>query len=303
MDIFKPITCENVLDLAPALRAQAYRVCDNTLGAIYQWRNIYRSHYALVSGMLCIRATYDGLGLCYTVPVGGGDLAAALDAVCADANGHHVPLRFCVAPAETLPLLKKRFGDDIVIENRRDWADYVYTAEQFLTYSGNKLHTQRNHVNRFYREHPDAVLAPISGENIPLCHEFLCDYSQQHNDMSRVERNEVRGAMDLICQRDKLSQDAACLMLEGRVIALSIGEVQNDTLYVHVEKARLDIPGAYTAMAQAFVRCAGEGVRWVNREDDAGDPGLRESKLRYRPVEMMEKFYVSVEERRCSKSL
>lgn len=296
------MTAENVCELAPFLRGQVYRVCDNTLGAVYQWRNIYRTDYAVVADMLCMRAVYDGLGLCYPFPVGAGDLDAALDFLCADARAHHVPLRFCVVPEEALPLIRTRYGQDVLIEPRRDWADYVYEAESFLTFSGKALHTQRNHVNRFYREHPDAVLAPIDSGNVPACHDFLCAYSQQHSDMSRVERNEVRGAMDLICMRETLGQDAACLMLGDEVIALSVGERQNDTLYVHVEKARMDIPGAYTAMAQAFVRFAGEGVRWVNREDDAGDEGLRESKLRYRPATLLNKYFVSVEESKCSRS-
>ena len=48
-------------------------------------------------------------------------------------------------------------------------------------------------------------------------------------------------------------------------------------------------------MAQAFVEYAGEGMTYVNREDDAGDPGIRYSKEQYRPVQMLKKYLVTVD--------
>ena len=42
--------------------------------------------------------------------------------------------------------------------------------------------------------------------------------------------------------------------------------------------------GVYPATVQAFAQeFAVDGVRWLNREDDAGDKGLRTSKLQYLP--------------------
>ena len=37
-----------------------------------------------------------------------------------------------------------------------------------------------------------------------------------------------------------------------------------------------------------------EGVRFINREEDLGDPGMRKSKEQYHPVELLEKYLVKV---------
>jgi len=60
---------------------------------------------------------------------------------------------------------------------------------------------------------------------------------------------------------------------------------------VHVEKALYEYEGIYPAICSAFVS-APEQARfaWVNREDDVGDEGLRQSKLSYRPARMIDKY-------------
>ena len=48
-------------------------------------------------------------------------------------------------------------------------------------------------------------------------------------------------------------------------------------------------------MVNAFVQtCVPEGVKYLNREDDAQDPGLRKSKLSYQPLFLTEKFDLNV---------
>ena len=49
-------------------------------------------------------------------------------------------------------------------------------------------------------------------------------------------------------------------------------------------------------VAQFAQMYAVDGVDFINREDDTGDPGLRTSKLSYHPVALLEKFSVTVED-------
>lgn len=289
---FERLTEENVLSLQPYFQSHAYGICDNTIGAVYQWRDIYATYFAVSGGFLCIR--YGGGQDCYTVPIGEGNLDAAFDRIECDAGKRNLPVRFCVVPEEAMPVLRYRYGDRLRVQSIRDWADYLYDADAFRTYAGKHLHTQKNHVNRFYREHPDAetrlILDPETEASV---YTFLDRFKEEHPELSELEKNELNGARELLKNRERLGQTAACLLAEGRVVGLSIGEVKHGTLYVHVEKALKEVSGSYPAMAQAFVRLFPE-VYTVNREDDGGDDGLRYSKLQYKPRELIEKYLVTL---------
>lgn len=294
MPEYQRITEQSIQALRPFFQAYACGICDNTVGAVYQWRDIYVSYYAIIADMLCIRAGYGAYGDCYTVPLGAGDFDAACEANERDASARGIPLRYCVVPPCAIPRLRMRYGERMQVESIRDWADYIYTADAFRTYAGKSLHTQKNHVNRFRRDHPEAKTVLVrDAETECACMAFLDRFHEMHPEFSALEQNEWNGAKDLLLHREQLGQTAACLMIGNEVIALSIGEVKDDMLFVHVEKALPDVSGAYPAMAQAFVKCF-DSVRYVNREDDGGDAGLRYSKLNYKPIELREKYLVTI---------
>ena len=86
------------------------------------------------------------------------------------------------------------------------------------------------------------------------------------------------------------------IKVDGKVVAISLGEVVKNTLIVHVEKGLKNYAGVYPLMASEFAKAyAVEGVEYINREEDCGDMGLRISKLQYHPIEVKQKNFVRVE--------
>ena len=95
----------------------------------------------------------------------------------------------------------------------------------------------------------------------------------------------------------------------GRLVAYTLGERLNSDTFivhvekafsdvtgaypminVHVEKAFSDVTGAYPMINRTFLEHEAAGLQYVNREDDAGDEGLRKAKLSYHPAYMLEKY-------------
>ena len=88
---------------------------------------------------------------------------------------------------------------------------------------------------------------------------------------------------------------AGLLRVNGRVAGFSAGEIVGDTLIIHIEKADIAYEGVYQALVNEYAKCfVTPGVRYINREEDAGDEGLRRSKESYHPVRLLEKYLVQI---------
>ena len=247
MSEFIPVSCRNIEALEPYFAVCANRICDNTAGVTFQWRNIFKTHFAIAKDTLVTRSVYKRVGPCYSVPVGPGDVNAGFAAAEADARETGEELRYACVGADQLPLIEARYSGRYFVEEKRDWFDYLYEADSFRTFSGKKYHGQKNHVNRFYKDFPEAECREITEDMFPQCIAFLERIEAEHPEMSEVERNELKGTMDLIELACRLNQRAACLITRLGITALSVGEIKGDTLFAHAEKADVNASGAYPA--------------------------------------------------------
>ncbi|MDY5741967.1 MAG: phosphatidylglycerol lysyltransferase domain-containing protein, partial [Lachnospiraceae bacterium] len=109
------------------------------------------------------------------------------------------------------------------------------------------------------------------------------------------KKAEVAVTMNYLRLMKELDMRGGLIRTGGRVVAFSIGEQLNeDTIVVHIEKAFSELQGAYPMINREFARHACEGFRYVNREEDTGEEGLRKAKLSYKPAFLSEKGVVSL---------
>jgi len=79
--------------------------------------------------------------------------------------------------------------------------------------------------------------------------------------------------------------------VSGVVKAFAIGEPLNDeTAVCHFEKADPFMEGLSQLVNREFAARLFSGRRFINREQDLGEPGLRNAKLSYHPHELVRKF-------------
>ena len=65
-------------------------------------------------------------------------------------------------------------------------------------------------------------------------------------------------------------------------------------MLIHFEKADPEFKGGYQMINQAFLSANAEGLKWVNREQDLDDEGLRQAKLSYHPADFVRKYEVVI---------
>ena len=211
------------------------------------------------------------------------DEDAALTLIEDDCRERDIPLVLSVVPQDKAERLAARYPY-FRFSSPRVWRDYIYAAEDLRDFAGRRYSGQRNHINKFRKLYPDAAFRPLGKSDLPLITQFFRDYEAVFTKASDSAKNELRCAEKMLRMTGSPHFLVGGMELDGRLLSVAMAERCGDTLQIHIEKALYGYEGVYPATVQAFAQeFAVDGVRWLNREDDAGDKGLRTSKLQYLP--------------------
>ena len=292
---FKRAELEDQEIIAHYFEHHTSRSCERTFANVYLWSRQYPVKWAIVQNALVFKSE-DENHVSFAYPAGAPeDVKNALEEMMEYSKEKGRPFLMYNVTPEYFEQLNEWYPERFQIEYDRDSADYVYESEKLATLSGKKLHSKRNHVNKFKIVYADRwSYEPISEDNLEECvqtglkwrNENGCEEDEEKNAELCVTLNSLRlfKELDLV---------GGALRVDGKIIAFTIGEpLSEDTFVVHIEKALGEIEGAYTMINQQFVQHACMDYKYVNREEDTGSEGLRKAKRSYRPAFMVEKGWV-----------
>ena len=189
-----------------------------------------------------------------------------------------------------------------VVAPERDHFDYVLDAAAVAGFEGRAFKHQRGRVNKLVREHAaEQVTVDLARLDPPA---EICTLYQawaRAGDLDRIDtakmQAELTALLRLLARRDRFRLVGTAIRIRGRLVALSLAEVVHDGYaMLHFSKALgRAVPGAGEALMQATARSLlSEGCRLINIQEDLRLAGLREAKLRYRPVGFLEKLRVTL---------
>lgn len=292
---FHPLQLEDLPRLRQFFSYSGSRICDTTPGTVFIWRDMYKTEWAIHDSSLYFKVFYPDLGETFTLPLGGGrpEHYRQIADYCCRRN---MPISFYPVPKDELERLQQFFPNSAAIA-ARDSFDYLYRAEDLKYFRGKKLSGQRNHVNKFLKTYGSWTFRPITAEDIPAVKAFLDRYASRWDKSAASFHEDIAKTHEVLDNFQTYDLLGGILSVEGKIAGFSLGEIVGDTLFTHIEKADRDYEGCYQMLVAQFAQqFAHEGVHFINREDDAGDPGLRTSKLSYHPVALLEKYTVTIEE-------
>ena len=293
---FKPVRQRDLPRLRKYYKACDYGLCEYSAMIKLMLRAHLNPRWTEAAGCLVVYNIVDG-NCCFDYPVPGpdGDEDAALDAIERWCVEREIPLEISVVPAEKAPRLLARWPR-ARIRNLRNWRDYIYAAADLREFPGRHYAGQRNHVNKFRSVCPDARFRVLGADDREIVEAFFDEYERQIAPTDEKNLRDLRSARVMIRLLGKPWFCCGGLEKDGKLLSVAQAEQCGETLCVHIERALSGYPGVYPATVQAFARQFAVGsVRWINREDDADDKGLRTSKLQYRPVRLAEKYCFDVE--------
>lgn len=293
---FTKLELEHIPLIRPYFLRQQRRMCDCTIGSTVMWRDYFDNCFAIVDDTLIFRSRYLDGQYAFTVPI-GKEPERLLEMTRAYCNEHGISPVFCNVAPHDLDLLRS-FWPDMTVEENRDWYDYLYESQDHVEFLGKKFAAQRNHIRRFERECPEWSFSRMTVENVDEVRAFYQAFLQERNKESETAQAEVEKIFEVLDHFEEYGFLGGILRVGDQIVAISMGEIVRDTLFVHIEKADIQYPGVYQKLVNCFAReFVTPEVKFINREEDVGDPGLRKSKLAYRPLKLLEKYTVRANRR------
>ena len=293
---FKRLTTEDIIRYADYFLKCNLHLSDYSAAFKMMWQDYYTEYFAIVEGCFVSEEFFQGRTYFY-YPLSLDDEAAedrALDAIERYCRENNIRLHYTAVPREKLSKFASRYGTDMRINNKRRWRDYLYNAQDFVTFAGKRYSGQRNHINKFKKLYPDFKYCVLTSADSEEIFAFLKEFAHRQIEKGTViAKEELESVYKLTALIDKLGLKVGGIRVNGKLISYSVGERCGDQLIIHVEKALTQYEGAYTFTAHQFaVNNVTSDIRYINREDDSNDAGLRKSKLQYNPAELVDKFNV-----------
>ena len=289
---FKKLELEDIPKILPFLNSFSSHLSDFTIGGLFMWRDYFNIEYLIKDESLFFKLDLSERKNMFTFPI-GGDFRKNIEFLKKYSTLNNLPLIFSIISDKELSILKENY-EIVDIKNEREWEDYFYLSEDLIELKGRKFNTQRNHINKFIRTYPEYQLVEINKDNINLAIDFLINFYKEYEKTSSISIEEKNITFELFDNYFKYNMLGGMLKVDDKIIGISVGEIINDTLFIHTEKADRNYLGVYQMLNNEFAKHYGENTTYINREEDVGDEGLRKAKLMYNPVELLKKYIVEV---------
>lgn len=271
--------------------------CESVILDSYLWKQYYQSKYFITEHglMWVLQAAGETFSL---IPLSPKEHLKEAFYELKDYFNHVLKqkLNVYLADEEAVQILDLP-PDEFCIEEDRRYFDYVYDGEKMRTLSGKKYHKKKNHVNAFYKEYEGRYeFRVMNCSDRETILDFLAKWKETRNIEDEFDRVdfEYEGIKYVLEHCQMINSIGGGIYIDGKLEAFSLASFseEENTAYIHVEKANPEIRGLYTVMSQQFLIHSFPYVEFVNREDDMGLEGLRQSKLSYNPVNLVKKYNI-----------
>ncbi len=287
---FKEVTLEDKELIQSFTLNSNRRNCDLSFSNICSWRFLYHTRFAVIDNFLVFKFYADGEPA-YMTPIGSGNYPSVINRLIADAEAHNEPFCMLGVCSDICKEIETLMPDKFSFTLNRDYADYIYLREELATLKGKKFQAKRNHVNKFRKSY-SYHYSELTPELVPECLRLESQWCKANNCHEQEDLCDERKAIIYaLTHFEALGLTGGVLSIENQIVAFTFGmPINRETFGIHVEKADVNINGAYAMINYEFANHIPESFLYINREEDLGIEGLRKAKMSYHPVTILEKY-------------
>ncbi len=305
---FMPFTLDIKDDYEKLRKNTPIKSADYTFTNVWGWAKHYNISIAFMESIAIIYQQFPIK--CYWAPVGNWndfdfDILKYLPEPCElteKNNANLINRSECHGfimdrvPDEFANLVKVKFKNMLEVQETRGQWEYIYNQDDLRNLSGSRYHKKKNHVKNFYKNYGCDYYALHTNTNSKGCIEDVlllqdewCKWHDCDASESLKAENEVIGKI-LSHWDDFDSLFGGALYFEDKMLAFSVAEELNpDSIVIHFEKAHTNYKGSYQAINHTLNNNIDQKYKFVNREQDMDEEGLRKAKESYFPTDFLKK--------------
>jgi len=300
---FEPINLEKQDLYNEYFKVTPEQSADYTFINLFGLKDIYRLEWAFSDDLVWIRQRSPYT--LYWAPVGDWNKYDFSKNFPCDISGESI-----LRVPKTLALMWEGENTMKITELRDEW-EYVYDLNDLLELKGNKFHKKKNLFNRFIKN--DYVYKNIDTSIIPDILKFEEKWEKREKEIqneeydesieafekNKIATHEVRAEADVMMIHSLLDNwdnikdiKGGVLLIDNQIVAYCVAcASMRDTLVIHSERGDKEYKGSYQAINKLFLmHNKDDAYKYVNREQDTGDIGLRRAKMSYNPIYFIEKY-------------
>ena len=258
---------------------------------LYLLREKYGTEIAM-NGTQLLRRYHAGFRAgAYGFPLGEGDLRTAIRLLREDAVSQNLPLRLTMLTKQQCELLREAFPDCFTFTQAENYTEYLYLRDNLAELRGSRYHGKRNHIAQFWRACPDAYIQPLIPENACYALEIADQWLAARPDPKDASLLYERACIaEAAANTEALGITGLLLYADDHPVGMTmVSEISPGIFDIHFEKVIPGYPHAWPVVANETAKCL-TGAKYLNREEDLGENGMRTSKQSYRPDLLNEKY-------------
>ena len=186
------------------------------------------------------------------------------------------------------PELLKAFS----VREDRSYSNYLYRTDALARLRGRKYAKKRNLLSQASSLYKWTSRTLTAGQ-IDACFEVLDSIENEEQPVIEgMLAREIAALKYTLEHFEELGQQGLLIFVDDVPVAFSIFEaIGPKTVAIHFERALRRFKGLYQVINLETARViAVRGFEYINREEDLGDPGLRDAKSSYHPIKIVPSY-------------
>ena len=291
---FKSLTLEDKNTLSRYFKNINTVSYEYLFSSLFMWRDVYNIEYSIINDALVILRKEDK-GKYFMTPLGytKDSLPLIINELrrlsYTDKDFYFL---FGDVEEDFKNCMEEKFKNHLeIIEDINDF-EYIYNTKDLIDLKGTKYHKKRNHYNMFKKLY-NYTIKEISNDRIKNdCLNLLNTWAINKNTISFPFESEKCAILECLSNLKYLDLKSIALYDNNSLIGFSLGEISNNTGIIHIEKANNDYNGIYAFLNREFLLKDFSKTNFINRQEDCGDLGLRQSKESYYPIQKLKKYWI-----------